>query len=646
MQRLIGRIRREAGCAMRIAGASRAKRLAMSALMLLLCREIGQGPAALQIAAAIVTLEAVQIAAAWARPARGGPGPGAALAVWGVALCTAPVYLLPSMLLAGQPSVPLMLAGTIWLFGVYAQISNVFVTLPLFYWSQILPGFLMAGVVFSCTPAIAFAPRAPLIEWLVPACLMLAYAAHSYDTLRLQKRTRRALEDARSEAEARLKALEHVTRHDGLTGLLNRRAFDEQLAEFLLRPAQAGRRVAVLLVDLDGFKPINDTYSHEAGDRVLGAVGERLGRIAGETGIAARLGGDEFALAFPALPSAAQAHGLARQVLKECERPVPFEERALRISASVGIAISGPGRDSVTAICAAADQAMFAAKDQGAGRALLYDPATFPSRPAPGERRRLAAALEAGEIELLYKPLVRLTDGEMAGFEAMPRWHHPERGPLGPETLLPLVDDLGLQGEFIARLVRMVLRDIEALLCEGFEPGRVSLDLAAAALATRSGRNDLEQAFAAHPEAAACLTLEITETVFGLRGEGLIEAGVLQLRRAAMRLSLDGIGSGAGSLQQLRRLDFDELKIAPGFVAGLGTDRTSEVLVAALLGVARGLEISAVACGVTTEEQQAQLLRLGCPYGQGPRFGAPMTGAALRERLRARSPAPPALAAG
>ncbi len=630
-------------------GISRAglfKRLAAIPLMLLICHYAGQTVPALGIAFAVAALEIATWAVLRHEPVdEEDASMAVALTMLALGIAFAVIYLLPAMLLASQPSVPLMLAGVIWMFGVYAHISNSFVALPVHNWSQMLPAIAMAGVVFACTPAVTFDSMAPAHEWAVPAILMLVYATHTYDTLNLQKDTHRALETTREEANVRLRALEHMTRHDGLTGLLTRRAFDEGLAKMLAR-RQAGRHVGVMLIDLDGFKPINDSYSHDAGDRVLTVIGERLARLAGTEGIAARLGGDEFVLAFPSLMPDAATTRLSRHVLREIERPILWQEKSLRVGASIGVALSGMAGSDVPELCSAADRAMYGAKSSGSGKAVLFDPADFPPRPGPDDRAAALAALESGEIGPLYQPLVRLSDGSTHGFEAQLYWHRPGHDLLGPDEVLPMLTELGLQGDLMLHMTARVLQDIDALLSEGLDPGRVSFDLSEAALATQSGRAELERALARLPHAAEHLTLEITDEVFGSRSGGLVEAGMLQLRRAEMRLSLDGIGGAAGSFIQLRKLDFDELKIAPSFVGGLGRDRNAEVLVAGLLSIARGLEVAAVACGVATDDQHAQLLRLGCPYGQGDRFGVAAPFEDVRDRLLGETVRPALAAAG
>ncbi len=615
------------------------KRLVVMSMMLAICLYAGKLAEVRVVAQLVVLAEALALVLQRLQPGEDADaGPRLAAAMWGVNVGSTLIYLLPSMLLAEQDSVPLLLVGVIWLFGIYVHISNSFVALPVHNWSQMLPAFAMAIVVFACTPGISFESRSPMYEWAMPAMLMLIYGSHTFESLTLQKDTQRALDDARAEANARLLTLEHMTRHDGLTGLLTRRAFDEGLAKLLER-RRDGREVAVMLFDLDGFKPINDTYSHDAGDRVLVVIAERLARLVGGESLAGRLGGDEFVLAVSGLDSAATGMKLAHAALREIESPIDYEERELRVGASVGIALTGRcDDDSVPGLCAAADQAMYDAKDRGANKVVLYDPAAFAPRPSADDRLALTRALDDGAIRPHYQPVVRLDTGETCGFEALPVWHHPTRGVLGSDQFMPLLSELGLQGDFMNRMARRVLADLSLLLVEGFDPGRVSVDLSEVALATQSGCAELERALAIHPDAAGHLTLEISEAVFDGRSGGLIRASLLQLRRAAMRMSLDGFGTGFASFQQLRQLDFEELKIAPAIIAGLGTDRAAEVLIGGVLGIARGLEVAAVAEGIENEDQLAHLRRMGCVYGQGDLFGGAEPLDAVRCRLFSEQP--------
>lgn len=658
--------RHEARLAMRITNRDRWRRLATVTLALGLCWYAGAGGAALLIAALLALSEASGYAATRLEPPpdRDVPLP-LALWVWANHATGTVVYLLPALALAARPDSQFMLAGFMWLFGCYVYIANNYVVLPFHNWGQMVPAFLMGPLAVA---AAAGADPAGPWGWLPMAGLFVLYAANTVETMSAQKEFHGELTQARAEARARLGALEHLARHDPLTGLLNRQAFDEGLARLLL-DRRAGRAVAVMLVDLDGFKPINDTYSHAAGDAVLAALGARLAALAGEDGLAARLGGDEFALALPGVPSREAALEVATRLVREMERPVPHGATALRLGGSVGVALSGPrtagavGAPEVPALCAEADRAMYRAKAAArAGserRPVLFDPADFPPRPTAEDRRRLQAAIAGRAIAPRYEPVVLLATGEVAGFEARSRWGAPPGPPPGttpgappgapgdagalppaaeelpPEAFLPLVAEFGLGADLLLSVARQVMEDIDALLDAGLDPGRVSLDIPEVSLATHSGRQDFDRLLAAHPRARAHLVFEVGEAAFADRSGGRVRDALLRLCAAGLRVALDGVGTGGASFDHLRRLPFDEIKLSPALVADLGPDPSAEVLVTGLVSIAQGLGARPVAEGVATEAQRRHLLRLGCRLGQGPLFGAASPLGEARARLQA-----------
>ncbi len=542
-------------------------------------------------------------------------------------------YLWPGVIMAQQSSVALMLAGLVWMFGIFVHISNTFVAMPIFNWSQMIPGFLTAAVAIWTASSSGYTVN-NMYEWYLLMGLMFVYASNTFETLNQQKDTQRALADARAEANVRLRALEHMTRHDGLTGLLNRQAFDEELGEMLAK-RRGTQHVGVFLLDLDGFKPINDTYSHEAGDTVLVTIGRRLDALAGPLGLSARLGGDEFALAFSGLSSDKAAIRLASRIIREIEMPIPYGEKFLRIAGSVGISLTGICEDTVAALCSGADQAMYRAKGENGGKCLLYVPADFPARLSLKDRHILSEAIRAGQIRPHYQPKVALDSGTLMGFEALARWEHPAKGLLPPSVFLPQINELGLQGDFLSAMAHHVLSDVSHLVSDGFDPGQVSLNLPEMALATHSGRQDLDRILATNPTALPHITFEITEDVFIARAAEMIQGSIAHFRRAGVRVSLDDFGTGFASFQHLRQLEFDELKIDPSFVRDLGRDPIATVLVEGFLSIAKGIGVRVIAEGVETEAQRQYLIGMGCEFAQGYLFGKAMPLSETRIRLAA-----------
>ena len=553
------------------------------------------------------------------------------LTVWAINSASTIAYLWPSVILAGHGSVALLLMSFMWMFGLFVHISNTFVALPLYNWSQMLPAFGTAFYVMWTAAGANHTTGLPG-EWIVLMAGMAVYVSNTIETLNQQKDTQRALATARAEAAQRLRALEHMTRHDALTGLRNRQAFDEAVAGLLARRRSDGQ-IAVFLLDLDGFKPINDTYSHEAGDTVLMTIARRLEQIAGPSGIAARLGGDEFGLAMPDIASAGAARRLAAQMIAAVAEPIPWGGKVLRAATSVGICLSGRTESTVPALCAAADQAMYRAKAAGVGRAVLYDARDFPSRLTQEDREALAEAVAKAQIRPHYQPKVDLATGEIVGFEALARWDHPDRGLLSPAQFLGQINELGLQGDFLIAMTRHVVRDIASLLEDSFDPGQVSLNLPDVALATQSVRQDLDRILAANRHVLPHLAFEITEQVFTARSADIIRDSIARFRLAGLRISLDDFGTGLASFKHLRQLEFDEFKIDSSIVRDIGTDPAAAVLVEGFLAIARGLGVSVIAEGVETEEQRRRLIAMGCRLAQGYLFGRAMPIEETRIRL-------------
>ena len=600
-----------------------AKRLASAGMILGICFYSGAWDTVLITAALILVFEVMGIIIARQIPERDADiGWGLMAAMWWTNIPSTVVYLLPALILAGQPSIAMQLGGMLWIFGVYVHISNTFVSLPIYNWSQMIPAFLMSFVMFWIASGVTPAPSTTL-DWLITVLLTVVYGINTIETLSRQKDTQLALDAARSDANARLRTLEHMNRHDGLTGLLNRAAFDTALEQMLTRRRDPAR-VGVMLLDLDGFKPINDTYSHKAGDTVLAKVADRLRLVAGEAGIVARLGGDEFALAFDGLMSTEAILQLADHVARVLHQPVSYGERQLQVGVSIGINLTGTGDDSVAGLCIGADQAMFRAKSDPGHRPLLYDPAAFSPRLSLMDRQDLLEAIRARQIKPHYQPKITLDTGAVCGFEALARWDHPTLGLRPPSTFLPQINELGLQGDFLSFMAGQILHDISALVAEGLDPGQVSINIPEVALATHSGHRDLDLLLAAHPLAAGHVTFEITEDVFITRSGGMIQTSIAAFRRSGVRISLDDFGTGFASFQHLRQLEFDELKIDTSFVQGLGVDPAAEVLVSGFLAIAAGLGVEVIAEGVETADQLARLRALGGQFAQGYLFGKAM----------------------
>jgi diguanylate cyclase (GGDEF)-like protein len=278
--------------------------------------------------------------------------------------------------------------------------------------------------------------------------MLIVYVLNTFETLHKQTDTQGALDRARKEANNRLKELERLTRHDSLTGLLNRRGFDLSLANLLDRRTP-DISAAVFLLDLDGFKPINDTYSHDAGDKVLRTVGSRLAELVNGHGCAARFGGDEFAIVLTDGKDEEAVLEFGHRLVRSIQQPIQHGARLLQVSASVGVSLTSHGLRTVGNLCTAADQAMYRAKGNHGSKVVLYEAESFARRTSLEDRKILLAAMDRGEIRPYYQPKVDLKSGAVYGHEALARWVRPDSGVIPPSAFLPQINELGLQGDFL-----------------------------------------------------------------------------------------------------------------------------------------------------------------------------------------------------
>ena len=428
--------------------------------------------------------------------------------------------------------------------------------------------------------------------------------------------------------------LRHQATHDALTGLPNRARFRSRIE----RALRAGRPFAVLFVDLDRFKTVNDSLGHEAGDRLLRAVAGRLrtavAEAAGAGGTVARLGGDEFAVVAPA--DAEGAERLARHVLDALAAPVDLGPRAIAPGASVGVVgRAGRYRDP-EALLRDADTAMYEAKRAGRGGYALFDPAMHRAAAAQfGLEHDLREAVGGGQLRLRLQPIVDLGTGAAAGFESLVRWEHPERGLCGPGQFIPLAEELGLVAEIDRWVLDATCRELAAWPDVPGPLVMVSVNCSDQSFLA----DDLADRACACAEAAGIepgrLVLELTERAL-VESEAAV--GALQaLRARGVRLCVDDFGSGYSSLGLLHRLPVDGLKIDRSFVSDLETSAEARAVVRAVVGLARELGLRTVAEGIETPGQLAVLREAGCPYGQGFLFSPPVPPEAARPLL-ARAP--------
>lgn len=410
----------------------------------------------------------------------------------------------------------------------------------------------------------------------------------------------------------------HLANHDSLSGLFNRRRFMEELDRELLAARRSGEPGAVLILDLDRFKDINDSLGHMAGDSLLAKVAEQLRGRLRATDTLARLGGDEFALVLPGCTTA-EAREVAGELLDAIARQVSVRIAGIehRVTASVGIAAFGTdGPRDADELLVEADLAMYRAKRDRRGGVDVFDRAMRAELAArvtlEGELRQ---ALAEGALEVHYQPIVALADGAAVGCEALARWIHPRRGAVAPAEFIPLAEEAGL----IAEVGRLVLDRACAQASAWRRAGHqvyVAVNVSPQQVVAGDIVEDVRTALATHRLPAPLLCLEITETTL-LADNAPLRSALRELRRLGARIALDDFGGGASSLGLLRVLPLDQIKIDRMFVAGLGDHTDDRAIVAAVLSLAEELEVAVVAEGIETERQQGQLRELGCRFGQG-----------------------------
>ncbi|MFK8250746.1 putative bifunctional diguanylate cyclase/phosphodiesterase [Ancylobacter terrae] len=449
--------------------------------------------------------------------------------------------------------------------------------------------------------------------------------------------------DVTEQTEAR-ERIEYLALHDTVTGLANRASFAERLAGAMTRP-DAGSG-ALLLIDLDDFKEINDTFGHGAGDAVLREIGARLRSIARPQDVGARLGGDEFALILPGVSEPEAVARRAEELNLRLAHPIEDEAfgdtRRIGIRASVGTAVWPHDGASPDSLLRNADLALYAAKAEG-GHGCRHFNRTM--RQAADAQRELVEdlrrAIARDEIEVHFQPLVTLSEVRVAGFEALVRWRHPVQGLLAPDRFLPVAEAFGIAGAIGRIVIETAARQMRHWIEAGLDPGRMAINL---------GANQLQ-----HPDLAAQITrmvaetgvaperfeYEVPETVtLGRGGDEVI--GVLSaLRERGFGIALDDFGTGHASLTHLRRLPIDKIKIDRSFIVEMNRSPADLAIVRAVINLGHDLGMTVLAEGVETQAQADLLLGLGCDQAQGYLFGRPMAAAAAGAWLRSR----PALAA-
>lgn len=432
-------------------------------------------------------------------------------------------------------------------------------------------------------------------------------------------RLQREVED-RQQAEARA---QHLALHDALTGLPNRRLLNDRLVQSLAQAKRESWQLAVMFIDLDRFKNINDTLGHSVGDEVLREIARRLTGILRESDTVARVGGDEFVVVL----SHAQPGDLTlvtAKMMSEVCSSVNVAGQELRITASIGVASYPADAEDPLKLLSQADAAMYHAKSRGRRNVQFYAAAMNHTQQ---ERLRLENdlhhALARGQLELFYQPRIDLRNGAVASFEALIRWHHPMDGLIEPGVFIPIAEDSGLIMPIGDWVIEEACRQLTRWHEAGMPFASVSVNISARQFFDTRLPDRVRRALDSAGLDGSQLELEITESVL-MANTGETQSVFAGLKALGVKLSIDDFGTGFSSLAYLKRFHVDNLKIDHSFVRDIGTDADDAAIVQAIVGLARSLQLRVIAEGVETREQLEFLSDCGCDEAQGFLFAKPL----------------------
>ncbi len=491
--------------------------------------------------------------------------------------------------------------------------------------------------------------------------VLFVIVRHADRVIRRQYREREVAEDALREAQANLERrvdertdelaranagleaeieerrraderIVHMAHHDALTGLPNRALLADRVRQAIARANRSGGKLALLFLDLDRFKNINDSLGHAVGDQLLTAVAARLTASRREVDTVARLGGDEFIISLPDIGGASDAASVAQRILADLAGPFAIAGHDLHADASIGIAIYPGDGDTAETLVRNADTAMYHAKESGRANYQF-----FGAQMTERVRRRLSTetnlrgALERGEFMLHYQPLVDLAAARIVGAEALVRWPQPDNRLVSPSEFIPVAEDTGL----IVALGEWVLREACARAhgWQSLHPGlRIAVNLSARQFRQRDLADMIERVLNETRLAPDLLELELTEGMLMQHAQETVNI-LGRLDEIGVGLAIDDFGTGYSSLSYLKRFPIHALKIDRSFVRDIGTDPNDAAIVTAIVAMARSLDLGVTAEGVETHEQAAFLRSLACANAQGYYFGRPMPAAEFSARL-------------
>ena len=487
-------------------------------------------------------------------------------------------------------------------------------------------GQLRVAAALTSAATLAFAPiplRDAADAWAHPALLPTLALALLGSSLLGLVRERQPL----ARISARLPAQPPDPIEDALTRLPTRTHFETQLAAAVMRCDASHDKLALLFIDLDGFKPVNDTFGHSSGDRVLHSVGKRLKACANSGDVVARVGGDEFLVLITEAGTQDDVARRAQRIVDALAQPFELEDRQVAIGCSIGIAFY-PDNGQHAKLVSRADAAMYAAKRAGGAGFCFFVPAMEDdARERFDLLRDLRLALENNELELYYQPKMDASSGKVTAAEALLRWKHPTRGMVPPTVFIPIAERFGLIRSIGQWVIEDACRQARVWHDKGLRM-RVAINLSAVQMRQDDIVARIEGALARHRVDPSLLTCEITESV-AMEDTKATQATFRELGAAGIHLSIDDFGTGYSSLAYLRKLPAEELKIDRSFVMDVEHSADARAIVNAVVKLAHALGLKVVAEGVENERQQRVLVQLGCDELQGFLFAKPMTARAL-----------------
>jgi diguanylate cyclase (GGDEF)-like protein len=437
-----------------------------------------------------------------------------------------------------------------------------------------------------------------------------------------------------SATRALSKEMTYLAQHDSLTGLPNRVLFSDRLAEAIAMAKRHGRRLAVLFVDIDRFKNVNDSLGHIVGDRILKSVATRLTDCVRNSDTVCRQGGDEFVILLSEIARPIDAAGSAEKVLRAVEIPELIDDVDVHISASIGIATFPEDGKDAEELISSADFAMYSAKEKGRNNYQFFK---LEMHNRAAERRStehgLRDALREHRLELYYQPEVRLDSGAITGVEALIRWHHPKRGTVLPGEFIATAEESGLIVPIGRWAIAEACRQAGSWKDMGFVPIRVAVNVSAVELRAKDFVKDVRAIIIEAGMSPDALELELTET-FMMQDPKSTALVLGSLKDVGVKLALDDFGTGYSSLSYLQRFPIDTLKIDRSFIRDVDVDESNATIVNAVIGMGQSMHKRVVAEGVETKEQVGFLHKQGCLEGQGFYYTPPRSAEQITRFLR------------